>query len=48
MILTNSHSDADASPLLNTRGLRKIQDLTDTEISTMVFKAFNGLAPEYL
>ena len=48
MILTNSHYDADARSLLNTLGLKTIQDLIDTEINTMVFKALNGLAPEYL
>ena len=47
-ILKNNNYDADASPLLNTLGLRAIQDLIDTETSTMVFKALNGLAPEYL
>ena len=47
-ILTNSHFDADARPLTNTLGLKTIQDLIDTEINTMVFKALNGLAPEYL
>ena len=43
-ILTNSNYDADASSLLNTLRLRTIRDLIDTEISTMVFKALNGLA----
>ena len=47
-ILTSSCHDADARPLLNTLGLKTIQDLIDTEINTMVFKALNGLAPEYL
>ena len=47
-ILTSSRHDADARPLLNTLGLKTIQDLIDTEINTMVFKALNGLAPEYL
>ena len=47
MILTNSHYDADARPLLNTLGLKTMQDLIDTEINTMVFKVLNGLAPEY-
>ena len=47
-ILTNSRYDADARPLLNILGLKTIQDLIDTETSTMVFKALNGLAPEYL
>ena len=46
--LTSSRHDADARPLLNTLGLKKIQDLIGTEINTMVFKAFNGLAPDYL
>ena len=47
-ILTNSRYDADARPLLNILGLKTIQDLIDTETNTMVFKALNGLAPEYL
>ena len=47
-ILTSSHHDADARPLLNTLGLKKIQDLIDTEISTTVFKVLNGVAQEYL
>ena len=47
-ILTSSRHDTDARPLLNTLGLKTIQDLIDTEINTMVFKALNGLAPEYL
>ena len=47
-ILTSSCHDADARPLLSTLGLKTIQDLIDTEINTMVFKALNGLAPEYL
>ena len=46
-ILTNSNYDAVASPLLNTLRLRTIQDFIDTEISTMVFNALNGLAQEY-
>ena len=48
MILTNSHFDADFRPLLNTLGLKSIQDLIDTEIRTMVFKALYCLAPKYL
>ena len=36
------------TPLPNILGLKKIQDLIDTEINTMVFKAPNGLAPEYM
>ena len=48
-ILINSRYDADVvRPLLNILGLKTIQDLIDTETSTMVFKALNGLAPEYL
>ena len=47
-ILTSSRHDADARPLLNTLGLKTIQELIDTEINPMVFKALNGLAPEYL
>ena len=47
-ILTNSHYDADARPLLNTLGLKTIQDLIDTEINTTVFKVLNSLAPVYL
>ena len=47
-ILTNSHFDADARPLLNTLGLQTIQDMIDTEINTMVFKALNGLTPKYI
>ena len=46
-IRTSSRHDADARPLLNTLGLNTIENLIDTEINTMVFKAFNGLAPEY-
>ena len=40
--------DADARPLLNTLRLKTIQDLIETEIHTMVFKALNGLPPKYL
>ena len=47
-ILTNSRYDADARPLLNILELKTIQDLIQTETNTMVFKALNGLAPEYL
>ena len=47
-ILTNIHFDADARPLLNTLGLKTIQDMIDTEINTMVFKALNGLTPKYI
>ena len=47
-ILTNSRYDAGARPLLNILGLKKIQDLIDTETNTIVFKALNGHAPEYL
>ena len=47
-IFTNSHYDAAARPLINTLGLKTIQDLIDTGIRTMVFKALNGLAPKYL
>jgi len=47
-ILTSRHHDADARPLLNTLGLKTIQDLIDTEINTMVFKALNRLAPKHL
>ena len=46
--LTNNNYDADASPPLNTLGMRTIQDLIDTEISTMVFKPLNGVASEHL
>ena len=47
-ILTNSPFDADARPLLNTLGLKTIQEMIDTETTIMVFKALNSLAPEYL
>ena len=47
-LLANSHYDADARPLLDTLGLKTIQDLIDTEVNTVVFKDHNGLAPEYL
>ena len=47
-VLTNSHFDADARPLLNTLGLKTIQDMIDTEINTMVFKALNSLTPKYI
>ena len=47
-MLANSHYDTDARPLLNTPGLKKIHDLIDTQINTMIFKALNGLASEYL
>ena len=47
-ILASSRHDADARPLLNSLGLKTIQDLIDTDINTMVFKTLNGLAPEYL
>ena len=47
-ILTNSHYDADAKPYQNTLRLKTIQDLIDTVLRTMVFKAPNDLAPEYL
>ena len=44
--MTNSHYDADAGPLLNALGA--IQDLIDTKIDTMVFKALHSPTPEYL
>ena len=47
-ILTNSSYDADARALLKDLGLKKIQDLIDSETKIMVFKALNGLASEYL
>ena len=47
-ILTNSSIDADAWPLLNTFGLKTIQDMIDMETTIMVFKALNSLAPKYL
>ena len=47
-IITNSCFDADARPLLNTPGLKTIQDLINNEINTMVYQALNGLVPEYL
>ena len=47
-ILTSSRHDADARPLLNTLGLKTIQDLIGTENNTLVFKPLIGLAPEYL
>ena len=46
-ILRSSRHDTDARPLLNTLGLKTIEDLTDTEITTITFNALNGLAPEY-
>ena len=46
--LTSSCHDADIRPLLNIIGLKRIQDLINTEIKTMIFKALNDLAPEYL
>ena len=45
---THDAYDADARPLLNILGLKTIQNLIETETNTMVFKALNGLAPEYL
>ena len=45
--ITDSPYDADARQLLNTLELKIIQDSIDTEINTIVFKALNGLAPEY-
>ena len=47
-ILTNSRFDADARPLLNTLGLKTIQDLIDFKINNMVYNARNDLAPDYL
>ena len=35
-VLKNSHLHADARPLLNTIGLKTIQDMIDTEINTIV------------
>ena len=46
-ILKNSRYDADARPLLNILGLKKNQELIDIEFNPVVFKALNGLAPEY-
>ena len=34
--------------IVTTLGLKTIQDLIDTEINTMILKARNGLAREYL
>ena len=47
-LLTSSRHDADARPLLSTLGLKKFEDLIETEVGTMVFKALNSLAPENL
>ena len=47
-LLTRSRHDAEAKALLSALGLKIIQDLIDTEINTILFKALNGLAPEYL
>ena len=47
-ILTNSSDDVDAGTLLKGLRLKKIRDLIDSEIKIMVFKALNGLAPEYV
>ena len=47
-ILKNRSYDADARPLVKDLGLKKIQDLIDLETEITVFKAFTGLAPEYL
>ena len=47
-VLTNNHFDADARPLLNTLGLNRVEDMIDTEINTMVFKALNSLTPKYI
>ena len=45
-ILTNSHNDADARPLLNTLGLKTSQYLIDTEVNTVIFNTLNDLASE--
>ena len=47
-LITNSCFDASARQLLNTLGLKPVQDLIHTEINTLVYKTLNGLAPEYL
>ena len=47
-IITNSLFDADARPLLNILGLKPLQELINTEINIMVYKALNGVATEYL
>ena len=45
---TDSCYEANARLLLNDLGLKKIQNLIDNETKTMIFKALNGLAAEYL
>ena len=47
-ILTSSCYDADAGPLPNALGLKKVLDLVDNEAVIMGFKALTSIAPENL
>ena len=47
-IVTNSSYDTNCRPLIERLGWKTIQELTQNESETMVFKSLNGLAPPYL
>ena len=47
-ILTFSNYDADAEPLLERLGWKKLADRRKSHMATMVYKSLNDLAPEYL
>ena len=46
--MTFSNYDADAEPLLERLGWKKLADRRKSHMATMVYKSLNDLAPEYL
>ena len=47
-IITNSSFDTPSRPLIAELGWQTIEELTESESKTKVFKALNDLAPQYL
>jgi len=47
-IVANSSFDTPSNQLIKTLGWKTINELTDLESKTMVFKSLNELAPPYL
>ena len=47
-IITGSSFTTSALPLIESLGWKTIEELTSNETNICVFKALNGLAPQYL
>ena len=47
-IITGSHFDASAVPLIKSLSWQTIEELISSETNFIVFKTLNGLAPQYL